>query len=108
MDSSPANEHDARLPKLGGWITALRIGAWVIWIGGGTVPLWLDVPVYCPPGLKALALLAVLFWIFVAGAIPWTLAFALESVERIRGNMAQGLDRHRSFRSADRREGSAC
>ena len=92
MDSYLLDAHRPPPPNLGRWIAALRIGAWVLWAVGASAPLWLGVPMHYPAAIKVIALVTALFWVFIAGAIPWTIAFALESIRRIKENIAQRLN----------------
>ena len=87
MDSSFERESEQYRPRLGAYVTVLRVGAWAFWAGGILSLIWLEIPVGFPAAVKLRAAFYILFCAFIAGALPWTMAFVLVFVEQIRENV---------------------
>ncbi len=87
MDSSFETESEQYRPRLGAYVTVLRVGAWAFWAGGILSLIWLEPPLGFPVGVKLIVAFYILFCAFIAGALPWTMAFVLVFIDQIRENV---------------------
>jgi len=87
MDSALHEASEPPRPRFGPWIVVMRLAAWGCWIGGVLMFIWFEVPAGFPVAAKLIGTFYILFWAFIAGAILWTIAFILASVDQIRQNV---------------------